>query len=950
MNILIVDDVPGNVKLLRAQLESEGHETTGANDGVEALAVLATCKIDVVISDILMPNMDGYRLCYEVRNTERLRDLTFLMYTATFTSSTDEQLCYDLGVDKYLRKPASVEEILQSIEHARAGTHRRPTVTIGWEDTLRQYSEQLVSKLEEKNFELAASLERTGVQIAALNAAENAIVVTNSRGVIEWLNPAFTAMTGFSPQEAIGQTPRILKSGKQDAGFYHEFWKTVSSGKTWRGEFTNHRKNGEVYYDDQTVTPVLSPDGTITHYVGIMNDVTERKRVEEELRSTHAKLAHLLSNSPAVIYALKIEGESIFPYMVSANVTELLGFEVQETMTYDWWAKQLHPDDRERAFASLSETIAQGSCTIELRMRHKDGSVRFIEDKRRLIRDADGKPVEILGAWNDITARTEMESALRASEQRLNLAMEASNVGQWDWDTETNAVFFSPEWKRQLGHEDSEIENAFFEWKDRLHPDDEEPTMVALEAFRADRSNAYDVEFRLRHKDGSYRWIHTRANFGCTDGVKQTHIFGCHVDITDRKVAEENLRTTNEQLEARVEERTSTLARTNDELVLAKHVADRANAAKSEFLSGMSHELRTPLNAILGFAQLLELDSKDERQHDSIEHILKGGRHLLDLINEILEISRIETGHIELSIEPFRVSEVVRESTLLVQPMADTAGVKLIDNTSDSTLYIRADRQRFRQVIMNLVSNAIKYNVPDGVVTVSLSSEGESVCIEIADTGLGIKPEMECRLFVPFDRLGAASGGIEGTGLGLSISRKFCEAMGGTVKYRPSPLGQGSVFTIVLPIVENVELVSGAQNRGDTRRSYPDVGCGTVLYIEDNPANVELVKTLLARFPGVSLLIATHGQQGLALAALQKPDLILLDLNLPDISGADVLKRIMSDPSLCDTPVVVLSADATSSQIRRLTEMGAYAYLTKPLVIGELFGLLGKLLTVKRPA
>ena len=253
LTILVVDDIARNRKLLRAQLEAEGHVVLGASNGVEALEVLEREKVDLVISDILMPEMDGYRLCSEIRRSERFRHIPFIVHTATFTSPGDERLSLDLGADSYLRKPAPVQELLRAIADVPASTHRRPTVSLDGMDVLKEYSERLVSKLEEKNLELMAAVSQLGLQTTALETAADAILITDRNGTILWVNQAFVTLTGYTRQEAAGHTPRILKSGKHDTAFYRELWDTIGSGRIWRGEFTNRKKDGSLCYDRQTL-------------------------------------------------------------------------------------------------------------------------------------------------------------------------------------------------------------------------------------------------------------------------------------------------------------------------------------------------------------------------------------------------------------------------------------------------------------------------------------------------------------------------------------------------------------------------------------------------------------------------------------------------------------------------------------------------------------------------
>lgn len=397
--------------------------------------------------------------------------------------------------------------------------------------------------------------------------------------------------------------------------------------------------------------------------------------------------------------------------------------------------------------------------------------------------------------------------------------------------------------------------------------------------------------------------------------------------LEDLQAMQEFLRRARDELEIRVRERTV-------ELALAKEEADRANQAKSEFLSRMSHELRTPLNAVLGFAQLLEMDHLTPDQVESVGHIVKGGRHLLDLINEVLDISRIESGRLQLSPEPVKVGEVVNEAIDLVQALASQRRVELRGDLGQAgELFVLGDRQRLKQVLLNFLSNAVKYNTEGGRVTVSCQEvSGNRLRTCVSDTGAGIPSEKLGRLFQPFERLGAEQRGIEGTGLGLALSKRLVESMMGTVGAE-SREGEGSIFWLELALVESpVQRLEGAE--GDTvvaaQAEAPDK-VRTILYVEDNLSNLTLVERVLARRPGTRLLPAMQGEIGLELARQHEIDLVLLDLHLPDIPGEAVLQRLKGDPRTEPIPVAILSADATPGQIERLLAAGAMAYLTKPL-------------------
>jgi signal transduction histidine kinase/ActR/RegA family two-component response regulator len=392
--------------------------------------------------------------------------------------------------------------------------------------------------------------------------------------------------------------------------------------------------------------------------------------------------------------------------------------------------------------------------------------------------------------------------------------------------------------------------------------------------------------------------------------------------------------------EARVVDRTQRLERTMRALDEARRQAEEANRAKSEFLSRMSHELRTPLNAVLGFTQVLEMDDLSEEQRESTAQILKGGRHLLDLINEVLDLSRIETGSMSLSPEPVLVSELLGEVVELIRPLATEAAINLTsDGRRTCDRYVLADRQRVKQILLNLLSNAIKYNRPRG--TVSIHCEGPrdgTLRMSVTDTGYGIRDDQLSLVFTPFERLGAEAPGV---GIGLALSLRLAEAMGGTIGLS-STVGQGTTFWCELPLVEGpVERFERLDRPG---RQVVEVSSGermTVLHIEDNLSNVKLIERIFEKNgQDYRLVAAMQGQLGLELAREHQPAAILLDVHLPDIGGDVVLERLLEDPTTRSIPVIMISGDATQKQIQRLLNAGAAAYITKPIDVPNLLRVL----------
>jgi PAS domain S-box-containing protein len=413
------------------------------------------------------------------------------------------------------------------------------------------------------------------------------------------------------------------------------------------------------------------------------------------------------------------------------------------------------------------------------------------------------------------------------------------------------------------------------------------------------------------------RILHTKKLPVVDEDGKPIYLLGISEDITDRKQA-------------------------NDAVHAARVEAERANRAKTEFLSRMSHELRTPLNAILGFSQLLEMDELSADQRENVAYISQAGRHLLQLINEVLDISRIESGQISISREPVAIDEVLHEVTALVRPLADARRVELDIPEAQPGTFVLADRQRLNQVLLNLLSNAVKYNRDGGTIRVETGPANDGMLrISISDTGHGIAPEHRDRLFRPFDRLGAERSSVEGTGMGLALSKGLVEAMAGSIGV-DSVVDVGSSFWIELALAESpVDRYERTFDAGAEAPAGPT--SLVILQIDDNASNVRLVERIVSRRPGTELLSAAQGKLGLELARLHRPGLILLDLHLPDMAGDEVLRQLRAHRETRDVPVVVLSADAEGGRHERLMAAGAFGYLDKPLDVGDFLAIVDRL-------
>ena len=639
---------------------------------------------------------------------------------------------------------------------------------------------------------------------------------------------------------------------------------------------------------------------------GLVRDAEARQeQAEEALEKSSARYQAIFEASPFGIALCDLEGRAVESNPAFQEMTGYSGDELPALP----FSHYTHPEDRDLDLSLFAELL-EGKRThyqMEKRYVRPDGDIVWVHMTVSLLRDSSDNPQFVIAIVENITKRKQAEEERRRSETFLDSVIEniPNMIFVKDAD-ELRFVRFNKAGEQLLGHSREDLigkndydffprnEADFFTAKDR-------------EVLRGGR--LVDIpEETVQTKHRGLRILHTQKIPILDEEGRPQYLLGISEDITERKRAEEQFRQ-------------------------AKDEAVRANQAKSEFLSRMSHELRTPLNAILGFGELLELDISDPEHRESIAHIVKGGRHLLELINEVLDVSRIESDKMSLSLEPVDLAEAFRECVALIRPSASRRDIDVDGGClSGRSMWVKADRQRLNQVLLNLVSNAVKYNREGGSVRLGCAEGTDgSVRVSVTDSGIGIPPENLQRLFNPFERLGAEGSDVEGTGLGLSLSKGLVERMGGTIGVE-SEVGKGSTFWVKLPLTGPLEVREQATLHEQPEERHAPL---SVLYIEDNLSNLQLVERFLSRRPQVRLIPAMQGRLGFELAREHRPDLILLDVHLPDIGGEIVLKLLREDPITRDIGVVVISADATERQRRELLEAGALDYLTKPLNINS---------------
>jgi PAS domain S-box-containing protein len=725
-------------------------------------------------------------------------------------------------------------------------------------------------------------------------------------GTIMWCNGLLAAVLGYEPgaltgvrigtllhpedREGVGDVRQTLMAGREVSGL--EVRLRCTDG-TWRSlEWT------------------LRGDTTRRSVYGAARDVTDESETDRALRGEEARLRAILDCSPSSIFVKDLQGRYLIVNRQWSRITGIAAEDAVGVTAGESWASEADSiAERERVL------VTTGQPQVSDERMHTRAGVRDFRVARFVMVDDDGTPYAMGGIATDITARSEAERALAGRERLLATVLRASPdiITLLDRDGAVQRVSEAHEDVLGRRHGDGGPRDPV----SGVHPDDSGRVVAAYARMVAGADPSVHLRFRAQHADGHWLTLDSRGQAVSDEPGAFAGAVVVSRDMTTRILSEQRLRD-------------------------ARGEAERASRAKSEFLSRMSHELRTPLNSILGFAQLLQMDELPDEQSEAVAHILRAGRHLLDLIDEVLDIARIESGHLDLTMTAVPVPDVVSDAVELTRLMAEAAEVSVrvaVDRDSG----VRADRQRLLQVLLNLLSNAVKYNHPGGHVDVTCHQSAPGrVRLVVADSGRGIRPEDVDRVFTPFDRLGAEQSAVEGTGVGLALSQQLVERMGGRIGFESNP-DVGSLFFVELPIATGSPEVrpdSGlALGWSDDATTVDGPGSFRVLLIEDDVANLNLVERVLSRRPGIELLAAVRGSLGIELARERRPDLILVDLHLSDMPGTAVLDGLGADAATAAIPVVVVGSDAAAHEVRRLLGRGVVGFLSKPFDVRALLAL-----------
>jgi PAS domain S-box-containing protein len=789
----------------------------------------------------------------------------------------------------------------------------------------------------------------------AIDAFNISVMISDPAGQVVFANQRWLAQVGEAHAAGKSLWPDTL-ARMIHAGHYPDARGREDDYLQWRLNLHTFSEPQEVRLRDTwlLVKDHKLPDHSIVHFAMDITqskqDDAERQLAAEKLRVSEELYRSVAANISDGLLIFELSGRVVAMNSAANRILGVPASDLQNLKSPGLLGLTLLEDDLVTPVPlpewAISRTLATGERVVDdvRAVRRPDGDIVWLKMSTQLLKvDQHAPPFAAMATLRDISLARHAQQELQLSEERWKFALEGAGDGVWDWDLLTDRVYYSQRWKAMLGHADHEIGNTPGEFIERLHPDDRQPIIDSVNAHVTSGEGIQQLECRLRHKAGHYLSILSRGKVVSRDRDGQAlRVVGTQSDVTHLKQAEQALR--------------------------AKQLAEAASAAKSEFLSRMSHEIRTPLNAVYGFAQLLQLQAQLDPASATgpslnyIEQILHASLHLTGLVNDVLDLQQVEAGAVTLKLETVSLADELRQCLAMLAPLALNNRISL-DNHVEGAWYARADKQRLRQVIMNIGSNAIKYNTAGGHARFWAEAlpDGQ-VMLTIEDSGPGMSPTQLTKLFQPFERLGRETSFIEGTGLGLIITRSLIEAMGGHMDIS-SQLGAGTRVNIALSsssapadaapasparapmspassacptiadLCDTSSSRSGAISDSSANQGHAGGSALHVLYVEDNRINALLFEEALRPYAQIELCVAEDGQVALDMVRERAPDVLVLDAHLPGMTGFEVLEAMRRLPGLAHTPAFMCSADAMPEDVARAKAAGFTGYWTKPIDI-----------------
>ena len=775
---------------------------------------------------------------------------------------------------------------------------------------------------------LSAGLAQRALQQALLDGAQVAVIGLDAEGRVNQFNRQAERITGYRAEEVLGQSPLLWRLPEELEALAAELstrlgrpvaagveaLKAAAEVEGFIQECHYRRKDGGLVPVALGISQVRTPDGRLLGTMGVAMDLRPLRRLEGELRAVETQYRQLVDRVPGVVLQVRqeVDGRVTLPF-VGSHLRDLLGLAPEAVQADPKRLFERLPEEERALFLHLAQEARRHDSPFqwEGRMVRPDGEVRWVHGR--------ANPTALPGGglqWDalleDQTDLMEAERALAVSEQRWQLALAANRDGIWDEDRQTGEAWYSPRWKEMLGYADGELPNARESFLSRVHPEDLAEVQAAFEAFQEQRSPAYAATFRMKHRDGSWRWILSRGAAVRDASGHIVRMVGSHADITEQRLADQALR----ESEAR---------------------AQAASRAKSSFLANMSHELRTPLSAILGYTRLLARDPhRNAEERTQLHHILEAGEHLLELINDVLSLSKIEAGRLELKPAPFPPKALFSTLEGLFRLSMEGKGLGFHLSVEGFPSQLEGDEAKLRQVLVNLLGNALKFT-ERGRVDLEARWQGGRGWFTVADTGPGIAEEDHARIFQAFSQTerGATVGG---TGLGLHLSQALVRLMGGDIQLA-SRVGEGSRFTFELPLPEAEEAALEAAAPGLVTGLVESHRPPLVLVVDDRLENRDILQRLLERV-GLRVRVAEDGGRALARWATERPDLVLMDLRMPGMDGFAATGAIRGQEQqreLPHTPVVAISASVYDVSLEELKAHGFDDFLVKPIQEDRLF-------------